>query len=271
MTLIDSVDSIVMLYSYAGFPEHKFALLEDATADTLPAPGTPTTPAAFDSAPASPIAKTPPMSTTVLVAPPSPRTKTPSPAASLQALPLRDAAMQKALADDADARDEVRARQLRVKRNAMSGLSIVLTLMSILVAFTCVSPLRPASAVLTPRRRISLITIMGLIGDNCTPCQNAANAPDGGGLAGRWWRGWAAVCSAFSPLQDCPGLKVHFLCRRTTNRATLARQSWVRSSQSSQRRTAGGTRGASGGRGGCRYNGADLEGGCRLNSGCVMD
>ena len=26
MTLIDSLDSILMLYSYAGFPEHKFAL-----------------------------------------------------------------------------------------------------------------------------------------------------------------------------------------------------------------------------------------------------
>ena len=32
---------------------------------------------------------------------------------------------------------------------------------------------------------------MGLIGDNCGPCQEAANDPDGGGLAGRWWRGWA--------------------------------------------------------------------------------
>ena len=40
---------------------------------------------------------------------------------------------------------------------------------------------------------ISLITIMGLIGEQCTPCQDAANAPDGGGLAGRWWRGWANV------------------------------------------------------------------------------
>lgn len=32
---------------------------------------------------------------------------------------------------------------------------------------------------------------MGLIGDNCGPCQRAADDPDGGGLAGSWWRGWA--------------------------------------------------------------------------------
>jgi high-affinity nickel-transport protein len=38
---------------------------------------------------------------------------------------------------------------------------------------------------------ISLITIMGLVGDNCTQCKKAAEAPDGGGIAGRWWRGWA--------------------------------------------------------------------------------
>ncbi|KAG9105263.1 hypothetical protein FRC07_009446, partial [Ceratobasidium sp. 392] len=59
-------------------------------------------------------------------------------------------------------------------KNTMSSLSIVLTLLSILVAFS-----------------ISLITIMGLIGENCGPCREAAEDPDGGGLAGRWWRGWA--------------------------------------------------------------------------------
>lgn len=63
-----------------------------------------------------------------------------------------------------------------VKRNVMSGLGIILTVMSILVAFA-----------------ISLITIMSLIGDQCKQCQEAANAADGGGLAGEWWRGWAKV------------------------------------------------------------------------------
>lgn len=32
---------------------------------------------------------------------------------------------------------------------------------------------------------------MGLIGENCRKCREAAEAEDGGGLAGRWWRGWA--------------------------------------------------------------------------------
>lgn len=34
---------------------------------------------------------------------------------------------------------------------------------------------------------------MGLIGENCTSCQEAAEDPDGGGLAGSWWRAWARV------------------------------------------------------------------------------
>ncbi|KAI1793273.1 NicO-domain-containing protein [Ganoderma leucocontextum] len=67
-------------------------------------------------------------------------------------------------------------RTMHAKRSAMSNLSIILTTMSIVVAFS-----------------ISLITMMGLIGEQCTACQNAANAPDGGGLAGRWWRGWASA------------------------------------------------------------------------------
>jgi hypothetical protein len=34
---------------------------------------------------------------------------------------------------------------------------------------------------------------MGLIGENCTQCVAAAEAEDGGGLVGSWWRGWARV------------------------------------------------------------------------------
>ncbi|WVQ71527.1 hypothetical protein IAR50_001066 [Cryptococcus sp. DSM 104548] len=65
-------------------------------------------------------------------------------------------------------------RVIQAKANTMSSLSIILTLLSILVALS-----------------ISLIEIMGLIGDNCTQCQEAADDPDGGGLAGSWWRAWA--------------------------------------------------------------------------------
>jgi nickel/cobalt transporter (NiCoT) family protein len=34
---------------------------------------------------------------------------------------------------------------------------------------------------------------MGLIGEQCRRCREAAEAEDGGGLAGRWWRAWAKV------------------------------------------------------------------------------
>ncbi|WWD01555.1 hypothetical protein V866_008500 [Kwoniella sp. B9012] len=64
-------------------------------------------------------------------------------------------------------------RLLRVKTQTMSNLSIILTLLSILVALS-----------------ISLITMMGLIGENCQKCTDAAEDPDGGGLAGSWWRAW---------------------------------------------------------------------------------
>jgi high-affinity nickel-transport protein len=32
---------------------------------------------------------------------------------------------------------------------------------------------------------------MGLIGEHCRPCREAAEAEDGGGIAGSWWRAWA--------------------------------------------------------------------------------
>lgn len=43
---------------------------------------------------------------------------------------------------------------------------------------------------------ISLIQIMGLIGENCGPCSEAAEDPNGGGLAGSWWRAWARANDA---------------------------------------------------------------------------
>ncbi|KAI0632023.1 NicO-domain-containing protein [Trametes polyzona] len=174
MTLIDSLDSIVMLYSYAGFPDRSFALFEPR-APVLP--------------------RTSPTATPPAIAGPSTCTATPAPIDDVAELPREGSPTADDMVDDdpakvdnksatvaavanvevdADGDERVRRRVLYVKQNAMSNLSILLTVMSILVAFS-----------------ISLITIMGLIGDNCTPCQNAANAEDGGGLAGRWWRGWA--------------------------------------------------------------------------------
>ncbi|KAJ7448506.1 NicO-domain-containing protein [Mycena latifolia] len=130
MTVVDSADSVLMLYSYSGFPERTWAIFEKP-------------PALSDDSDA---------------------------VAHLQSDVDADAGSG---TDPAQTRPEV-ARDQRVKANVMSGLSIILTLMSIFVAFS-----------------ISLITIMDLIGDQCTPCREAAEAEDGGGLAGRWWRGWA--------------------------------------------------------------------------------
>ena len=50
---------------------------------------------------------------------------------------------------------------------------------------------------------------MGLIGDNCKKCKEAAEAPDGGGLAGAWWRGWAKVSSPKKNLTLDPQLILH--------------------------------------------------------------
>ena len=84
MTLIDSLDSVLMLYSYTGFPERKFALF--AKQEGLGSPGI--------------LGETP-------------------------------------LVEHEPDPDEDRPEKIntRVKMNAMSGLSIILTLMSILVAF----------------------------------------------------------------------------------------------------------------------------------------
>ena len=80
MTLIDSLDSILMLYSYTGFPERKFALfVKRGESGNSGMPG-----------------------------------ETHEP--------------------DLD-EDRPEKINMRVKMNTMSGLSIILTLMSILVAF----------------------------------------------------------------------------------------------------------------------------------------
>lgn len=84
MTFVDSLDSILMLYSYTGFPESRFALFVKQ--------------GEFGS--------------------PSPPGETP--------LVEREPDL------DEDRPEKI---DIRVKMNAMSGLSIILTLMSILVAF----------------------------------------------------------------------------------------------------------------------------------------
>ncbi|EMD39548.1 hypothetical protein CERSUDRAFT_63171 [Gelatoporia subvermispora B] len=170
MTLIDSVDSIIMLYSYAGFPERSFAIFER---DVSPEAKSLKAPISIPKGTIDSTEKSLPCSDT------KQSLASPTLSADIQEIPrvaepkLEDTHVEMIASDPVQ---EQHQRDMRVKRNAMSDLSILLTLMSILVAFS-----------------ISLITFMGLIGDNCNPCQAAANAPDGGGLAGRWWRGWAKV------------------------------------------------------------------------------
>ena len=177
MTLIDSVDSIIMLYSYSGFPDRSFKLFEGRTEDTKPLVRS----ADRDdiSEPPSPVSPESPISPVSPSAPLRPRaqredsmdpSKTPSPLASVAELPARppsnsgsgtpavtDSASLKAKAaifdeenlattevDVQPVENEEAKRLRRVKLNAMSGLSIMLTLMSILVAFRYVCPITPS-------------------------------------------------------------------------------------------------------------------------------
>jgi nickel/cobalt transporter (NiCoT) family protein len=116
MTLIDSVDSIIMLYSYAGFPDRSFALFEKRAHTSLTADNR--------SAIGRVISRTPSKASAVtdeIISQPP-----------VAELPVGDNETELAQ----NPVDEERARLMRVKRNAMSTLSILLTLMSILVAFT---------------------------------------------------------------------------------------------------------------------------------------
>ena len=189
MTLIDSLDSIIMLYSYAGFPERSFAIFErraprrSASPSSDPATHFPqasaTATASGSAAAPVAVAMVPDTDPHTVPATEEDEPEDPKAQAKVQGKGKGKAAAVVTVAKldpDAEESELLRKRTLRVKHNAMSDLSILLTVMSILVAFS-----------------ISLITTMGLIGDHCTPCQNAANAEDGGGLAGRWWRGWANV------------------------------------------------------------------------------
>jgi nickel/cobalt transporter (NiCoT) family protein len=137
MTLLDSVDSILMLYSYTGFPEHRFRLFEPTEEENeVPEEQDGARrEAALTSIATTPVSQSPrdDWNQHGLLADVVPA---PSQQSEQSGSPKQDKQVQ---AEDADARiREVRKRaqrELIVKRNLMSGLSIVLTLMSITVAF----------------------------------------------------------------------------------------------------------------------------------------
>jgi high-affinity nickel-transport protein len=131
MTLIDSLDSILMLYSYSGFPEHgwsvfvhegeskvgKQPLNVERNEGTLPITRTESLPA--------------PVTTNVHA-----DLNADDITVTVKSLQSNDderrPVLEPAPAAETKTGDE---RILRVKQNVMSGLSIVLTLMSIFVAF----------------------------------------------------------------------------------------------------------------------------------------
>jgi high-affinity nickel-transport protein len=203
MTLVDSVDSVLMLYSYAGLIENpsRWKIFE-------------------------------PKQSQIEV----PQTE-------------KDHAEEKEvnLAEKTDLEENVgqptttaiqeqMESKTTTKMNVMSGLSIILTLMSIIVAFAYV----PQSSFLfyffglMYLSRISLITIMGLIQEHCSQCTAAANAEDGGGIAGAWWRGWANVCLYEVSFIHFHLMSIVRITRRESTPVTLALVSWAQLCQSLQ-------------------------------------
>ena len=130
MTLIDSSDSILMLYSYSGFPERSFFIFAKSEGDS------------------ETIKEHTRNDTTTLPVPKSENVSDNKGGNTVNDLQdkkddeknelseePRDPAQLTAPSPQKHASDSAMARDIRVKMNVMSGLSIILTLISILVAF----------------------------------------------------------------------------------------------------------------------------------------
>ena len=134
MTLVDSVDSILMLYSYSGFPGRSWAIFEHA-ASTKDQGDNPHMPKLEVEIPNR--AELPHPSTGGNTPPPihisetdEVRTETRKPK------PMENDAVEAVKHEvNVTVKEDRVTRNLLVKRNTMSGLSIILTLMSIVVAF----------------------------------------------------------------------------------------------------------------------------------------
>jgi nickel/cobalt transporter (NiCoT) family protein len=107
MSLVDSADSIIMLYSYSGFPEHSWALIKRIH------PEEPTSNPVESVAMGSQISR---RGTGIEEEKKSETHESPK----IQEGTTRELKVE---------------QDIRVKMNVMSGLSILLTLMSIMVAF----------------------------------------------------------------------------------------------------------------------------------------
>lgn len=123
--MIDSADSIIMLYSYAGFPEKSWVISDRSGSSALRSDAGTRTATVNEHVDQE---KGEGATVTVTASPDPPATDGPRPAIQ----PSTDAPI---INTELEGRTE---KETRVKMNVMSGLSIVLTLMSILVAYTCV-------------------------------------------------------------------------------------------------------------------------------------
>ena len=133
MTLLDSIDSILMLYSYSGFPERRFRIFEPVEVNgTSEERGS----AYQEAASASQSSRLDDGNSSQRgllagVDPPSTAHSEPS----CVPKPDKKRQIEVVVEDEGENIRNRRKENMTVKRNMMSGLSIVLTLMSIIVAF----------------------------------------------------------------------------------------------------------------------------------------
>ncbi|KAI6166719.1 NicO-domain-containing protein [Pisolithus thermaeus] len=157
MTLVDSLNSIMMLYSYSGFAEHSWKIFKR----TIPANEVEDDNVSRDAD--LDMSDTPDQTRPEWITHSTRQQTTSADVIAGLSVGAKDDSKNVAEGDHVAC----------VKRHTLSNLSILLTSMSILLAFS-----------------IAIIEIMGLIGQVCASCQRAASAADGGGLAGKWWRTW---------------------------------------------------------------------------------
>ncbi|GMK57920.1 hypothetical protein CspeluHIS016_0407540 [Cutaneotrichosporon spelunceum] len=171
MALVDTLDSILMLYAYAQpelRTEGKFVLFERDKKMFLPI--TEPEPERAERAECPALEQDPSKEPLGLSSSNEESNSKP------QAQATEEPSVAVVEVDEAEERQR---RALAAKTATMGSLSISLTLLSIVVALA-----------------ISLIEVMGLIGENCGRCKRAAEAEDGGGLEGSWWRAWARANDA---------------------------------------------------------------------------
>ena len=132
MTFVDSVDAILMLYSYSGFPDRSWAIFEEAI---IPEDGVISQVQGDVSQQRHHVQGVfPPALEEGIIQETSRTEQDPT-----------DGPEERNVRKNSGLQTQYLARDLRVKRNTMSGLSITLTLMSILVAFRFVIFLLPGN------------------------------------------------------------------------------------------------------------------------------